>query len=68
MDQNIAFFSRGKTLERPIKPIEGGASLDCARHAFIKIACSNCSLRELCMPIGMNAGELARIEDRKSVV
>ena len=63
MDQNIAFFSRGKTLERPIKPIEGGASLDCARHAFIKIACSNCSLRELCMPLGMNADELARVDE-----
>jgi len=29
----------------------------------IKIACSNCNLRELCMPVGLNNAELARIDD-----
>ena len=29
----------------------------------VKIACSNCSLRELCMPVGMNADELARVDE-----
>jgi CRP/FNR family transcriptional regulator, anaerobic regulatory protein len=29
----------------------------------VKIACSNCSLRELCMPIGMNADELAQVDE-----
>lgn len=28
-----------------------------------KIACSNCGLHELCMPIGMNADELARVDE-----
>jgi len=29
----------------------------------IKIACSNCNLRELCMPLGLSASELDRIDD-----
>jgi CRP/FNR family transcriptional regulator len=29
----------------------------------IKVACSNCNLRELCMPMGLTPGELDRIED-----
>lgn len=31
-------------------------------HA-IKVACSNCNLRELCMPVGLNADELNRIDE-----
>jgi CRP/FNR family transcriptional regulator, anaerobic regulatory protein len=29
----------------------------------IKVACSNCSLRELCMPLGLSDEDLARIDD-----
>lgn len=29
----------------------------------IKVACSNCNLRELCMPIGLNAEELERVDE-----
>jgi CRP/FNR family transcriptional regulator, anaerobic regulatory protein len=29
----------------------------------IKVACSNCNLRELCMPVGLQPGELERIDD-----
>jgi CRP/FNR family transcriptional regulator len=29
----------------------------------IKVACSNCNLRELCMPLGLTPSELDRIED-----
>lgn len=29
----------------------------------IKVACSNCNLRELCMPLGLNAAELLRIDE-----
>jgi CRP/FNR family transcriptional regulator len=29
----------------------------------IKVACSNCNLRELCMPMGMNAKELERVDE-----
>ncbi len=29
----------------------------------IKVACSNCNLRELCMPVGLSAEELVRIDE-----
>ncbi len=29
----------------------------------IKVACSNCNLRELCMPVGLNQSELRRIDE-----
>ena len=31
--------------------------------ASAKVACSNCSLRELCMPMGLSEEELAKIDD-----
>ena len=38
---------------------------------IIKVACSNCNLRELCMPVGLNPQELIRIDElvatRKSI-
>lgn len=58
MDQNINIISSA----RPRKPVQEAATRDSPRHDFIKIACSNCSLRELCMPLGMSAGELARVD------
>ena len=30
---------------------------------LIKIACSNCNMRELCMPIGLDADELKRVDE-----
>ena len=29
----------------------------------IKVACSNCNLRELCMPLGLNDAELSRVDE-----
>ena len=29
----------------------------------MKVACSNCNLRELCMPVGLNPEEMARIDE-----
>jgi len=29
----------------------------------IKVACSNCNLRELCMPLGLSEGDLGRLDD-----
>jgi CRP/FNR family transcriptional regulator len=29
----------------------------------IKVACSNCNLRELCMPLGLNESELERVDE-----
>jgi len=34
----------------------------CSAQTF-KVACSNCNLRELCMPLGLSAAELDRIDD-----
>ena len=38
----------------PILPISGNA---------IRVACSSCNLRELCMPLGLTADELERVDD-----
>ena len=32
-------------------------------QSTIKVACSNCNLRELCMPMGLNDQQLQRIDD-----
>ena len=29
----------------------------------IKVACSNCNLRELCMPIGFNPEEMQKLDE-----
>jgi len=29
----------------------------------LKVACSNCNLRELCMPVGLNADEMQKLDD-----
>ena len=44
----------------PSKPLHLRAQVD--KH-FIKIACSNCNMRELCMPIGLDANELKRVDE-----
>ena len=33
----------------------------------IKVACSNCNLRELCMPMGLSAQELQRVDELVAV-
>lgn len=43
-----------------IKPV--GEMVDMHPQA-IKVACSNCNLRELCMPLGLTQTELDRIDD-----
>jgi CRP/FNR family transcriptional regulator len=43
-----------------IQAVEG--SVDMQPHS-IKVACSNCNLRELCMPLGLTPAELDRIDD-----
>ncbi len=37
-------------------------SVEMHPHA-VKVACSNCNLRELCMPLGLSSTELDRIDD-----
>ena len=62
MSANATFFlmnhnSQGVTSK--FSP-EAGSRVD--KH-FIKIACSNCNMRELCMPIGLSADELKRVDE-----
>ena len=38
-------------------------SNDYVLRGTIKIACSSCNLRELCMPVALNADELARVDE-----
>ena len=33
----------------------------------IKVACSNCNLRELCMPLGLSEQELLRVDELVAV-
>ncbi len=50
------------TPAKPLSPqLPAGAA---ALHPHtIKVACSNCNLRELCMPLGLSAAELDKIDD-----
>jgi CRP/FNR family transcriptional regulator len=36
---------------------------DAMNSTSIKVACSNCNLRELCMPLGLSDSEMAQIDD-----
>ena len=47
----------------PAAALKGGAVPLNMKPQTIKIACSNCNLRELCMPLGLNAEELRRIDE-----
>ena len=39
------------------------AHLNAVNAQTVKVACSNCNLRELCMPVGVSPQELARIDE-----
>lgn len=40
--------------------------MDMSLHA-IKVACSNCNLRELCMPVGLSGSDLDKLDDLVAV-
>ena len=46
----------------PIAIKSVGNVIEMSQHG-IKVACSNCNLRELCMPLGLSPSELERIDD-----
>ena len=50
---------------KPLTDIEAQAAAISAKT--IKVACSNCNLRELCMPMGLSESELNRIDDLVAV-
>lgn len=43
--------------------IKNNVKIEGMNHETIKIACSNCNMRELCMPLGLTSDELARIDE-----
>jgi CRP/FNR family transcriptional regulator len=44
-------------------PVKPGVKVVAVNPQTIKVACSNCNLRELCMPLGLTSTELDRVED-----
>jgi len=42
---------------------KGNSKVISINQQTIKVACSNCNLRELCMPLGLSSVELDRIDD-----
>jgi len=59
---------RGPTMHLPVRtPMSTSAANDSEpsrlNPASIKVACSNCNLRELCMPIGLSEEDLAKIDE-----
>lgn len=71
MSANITFFvarpALGATTSHFPQTLLGSSPLASFKAKvdknFIKIACSNCNMRELCMPIGLNADELKRVDE-----
>jgi len=51
------------TAEAANASLEGGHIPIQMTPQTIKVACSNCNLRELCMPVGLNDAQLQRIDD-----
>jgi CRP/FNR family transcriptional regulator len=49
--------------DTPLHGIKIESKVVGAAAQAIKVACSNCNLRELCMPLGLTPTELDRIED-----
>lgn len=47
----------------PSNPPRSSAKAFEINQQTIKVACSNCNLRELCMPLGLSSTELERIDD-----
>jgi CRP/FNR family transcriptional regulator, anaerobic regulatory protein len=74
MMQSPKSVYRGITMPQPIHlhrteqgnaaahPAHAGATVIPISAGSIKVACSNCNLRELCMPMGLNKEELDRID------
>jgi len=50
-------------LPRPRSFIMADVKIQCMNPQTIKVACSNCNLRELCMPMGLSPEEIDRLDD-----
>lgn len=60
---SIVHLTRSPIAPRAISAPLFNARITSMNPQTIKVACSNCNLRELCMPMGLSAEELDRIDD-----
>jgi len=61
LDQQPAPLLCPETKTQPA--VKGASKVAPLIAQTIKVACSNCNLRELCMPMGLTSAEMDRIED-----
>lgn len=52
-----------KDKDGKISSLKDAPALQPMKVQAIKVACSNCNLRELCMPLGLNTDEFRRIDE-----
>jgi CRP/FNR family transcriptional regulator, anaerobic regulatory protein len=57
------FETETATGPTPVAPVEKPLNTNPMDIQTIKIACSNCNLRELCMPLGLNPEQLEKIDE-----
>lgn len=65
---NVRHENMETMLKNPANGSDQTHSQDVVSHAPIgKLACSNCKLRDVCMPVGLNESELKRLDQMVSV-
>ena len=62
MSASVTFFAADFSAQTAPTPADTALQAKTGGH-FIKIACSSCHMRELCMPIGLDAEELRRVDE-----
>jgi CRP/FNR family transcriptional regulator, anaerobic regulatory protein len=64
MPSSTVTCQRESTMTQPIpvNPAPAGNVLPIRADAF-KVACSNCNLRELCLPVGLNKDDMESLDD-----
>ncbi len=62
LDATVQSHSKGLSsrTEMPLNPLPIAARMN---PQAIKVACSNCNLRELCMPVGLQQKEMAKLDE-----
>ena len=65
MSVSVPFFILDRSIQAVTSQASPGSTASGSKldKHFIKIACSNCNMRELCMPIGLDADELKRVDE-----
>jgi CRP/FNR family transcriptional regulator len=68
LHQGISMFELQSKLTQSEEPpisnaVKSHEHITLVNPQTIKVACSNCNLRELCMPMGLSEQELGRIDD-----